>query len=424
MREFNLKEIIEGAYYPGVYTIKLRKKLHNNMEYEEFNEEEWQTFIHEYVHYLQDISTERGYVYFRHKAQLLNMCFYALQNNKDECVPLPIQFEDVKVKNALEKDTQLDFYEGDYALKTIHHIDKMELEKDEAISEIIFEDKKMELDVYNIYYDDKKVPYHFGNICIAESMAYLVEKCLFGATKRERQLPYNACELVCENIYNELLEYPERIVQLCEIALMYEDSAKMFRNLLEICKAKKVAQMDTNDFNKFCVWIMKKQFSFFEKTYNEAKKGIDIVFPSQIPGMAIVNAKLHASIEGGHNYRKVENMFISDAFFSDDPKEYFKGLIGKIEFPMIIDGQGDLYGSDEIQNLLVADAVLDILLRDYKKSGCKLQECCKKCGIKSYDKDICTHKPWEQCNNKEYLCPVATYFIGYGVENKKYRWRE
>ena len=91
---------------------------------------------------------------------------------------------------------------------------------------------------------------------------------------------------------------------------------------------------------------------------------------------------------------------------------------------MIIDGQGDLYGSDEIQNLLVADAVLDILLRDYKKSGCKLQECCKKCGIKSYDKDICTHKPWEQCNNKEHLCPVATYFIGYGVENKKYRWRE
>ena len=72
-KEFDLRQIEEGAYYPGVFMIKLKKILHEDVQYDDFDDEDWQTFIHEYVHFLQDISTGHGYLYFFFKSQLLTL---------------------------------------------------------------------------------------------------------------------------------------------------------------------------------------------------------------------------------------------------------------------------------------------------------------------------------------------------------------
>lgn len=111
-------------------------------------------------------------------------------------------------------------------------------------------------------------------------------------------------------------------------------------------------------------------------------------------------------------------------YFAPDysnPKEYFQELISLFAFPMIIDRNGEHYGQNGMQNLPVADAVMDIFLSPERK-GCKLQEFCRKSGIVNYDRNVCTHASWEQCKN-EYLCPVAVYFLGYSIDMKKYKWR-
>ncbi len=87
-KEFNLQHVIEGAYYPGVFIIKIDKVLREGIQYDDFGKEDWQTFVHEYVHFLQDISTSHGYLYYFHKSQLFNLCFYVLQANT--CFPLYI----------------------------------------------------------------------------------------------------------------------------------------------------------------------------------------------------------------------------------------------------------------------------------------------------------------------------------------------
>ena len=420
-QEFNLKEIELGAYYPGVYIIKLNKTFHENMQYDEFSKQDWQTFIHEYVHFLQDISTGRGYLYFQHKAQLMNLCFYVLQKDKDNEIRLPLMLEETGIKDAFEKTTLLQFYEGDSSLKKIHHINRFLPEKDVIASEVIFPEKNIDLYSFNFYVDDSSIPYTFGNLCIAESMAYLIERCLFGAEERKNELPYNSCELVCKLKCPELLGYKDKIVKICEVSLMHDDCAKYFCGLVDMCREYKAYDFSDESFDEFCKKNIDAQWREFDMAFKKAIDGIDILFPEKFPYTFVVNMQLKALLECGHNYRAGRALFISDVFGQSNPTYYFQQLIDLMPFPMIIDGNGDFYGSEGMQNLPVAQSVLSLLL-DRSDVGCALKEYCKKSKLENYDEWMCTESPWSQCK-KEGVCPLAVYFLGYRVDKLNYTWR-
>ena len=81
-KEFNIQAIKEyGAYYPGVFIIKIAKVLREEQYYDDFDNEDWQNFVHEYTHFLQDISTAHGYLYYQFKAKLLKIAVYYIKNN-------------------------------------------------------------------------------------------------------------------------------------------------------------------------------------------------------------------------------------------------------------------------------------------------------------------------------------------------------
>ena len=77
------------------------------------------------------------------------------------------------MKNAPEKELLLDFYEGDASHFRLHHINRIVIEVDEVVTEIVSDESDLETELYsvNIYYDDKDIPYVFGNECVIESMA-------------------------------------------------------------------------------------------------------------------------------------------------------------------------------------------------------------------------------------------------------------
>lgn len=49
---------------PGFFNIELDIDLHENFEWNDFSSQEKATLIHEYIHYLQDISTTQGLANF------------------------------------------------------------------------------------------------------------------------------------------------------------------------------------------------------------------------------------------------------------------------------------------------------------------------------------------------------------------------
>lgn len=89
---------------------------------------------------------------------------------------------------------------------------------------------------------------------------------------------------------------------------------------------------------------------------------------------------------------------------------------------MLIDGNGNRYGKEGTQNIPVADAFLSLLTKESDK-GCGLKSFCLESKLECYDKNLCTHFPWRQCDGNEF-CPITVYFKGYGLDKKQYKWRE
>ncbi|MBE5912267.1 hypothetical protein [Pseudobutyrivibrio sp.] len=421
-KEFDIKEIIEGAYYPGVYIIKIKKILNERIQYNDFKEEDWRTFIHEYVHFLQDISTSHGYIYYFHKSQMLNLAVYDIKNSSSDVIELPIQAEKTGIPNASEKQMLLDFYNGDHQYLKFHHINEVKIDYDEVVTKLVIDetDSNNKLFAVNIYYDEGKI-YQFGNICILESMAYLIEYHLLEGEQRINEFPYNACEVICTHIYPEILKTPKKIMMLAEMALMHDDCGLFFLGLLDLCAKQHLAELDDKDFREFCIKNIDMSMENFEQYYKEAIEGIDRLFPVGFPYTGLTNMQLKIFLECGHNYRISNKLFIADTFDSPDCTEYFRRLIDLFGLPILIDGNDDYYGMEGTQYIPVADAVLNILTEKLGE-GCSLQELCKKSKIGSYEKYRCTNEPWEQCKENE-ICPVAMYFKGYGIDYKKYKQR-
>jgi hypothetical protein len=353
----------------------------------------------------------------------MSAIIYAIKNIESSVIELPIHAEDTGIPYALESETLLDFYFGDYQYHHYHHINDIKVEYDKTATELVMPEINMDKGLYsvNIYFDDKSLPYVFGDECVIESMAYLIEHHMFGAETREKEFPYNTCETICQEICRDLLTNPKRIVMLAEVSLMHENSGLLFYRLVELCEKYHLADLTDDSFREFCINSINETIDGFSLIYQEAVQGIDILFPVSFPYTYVANEQIKCFLKCGYNYRMSNQLFISDVFDSEDCTEYFKRLISLFDLPMIIDGNNDFYGKPETQNIPVADAVLSILT-DRSKKGCKLKMLCRESHISSYDPIMCSKAPWENCKCKD-MCPVAVYFVGYGVDSKKYKWR-
>ena len=137
----------------------------------------------------------------------------------------------------MKKEMELrSFYLGDSEHKKIHHINEIRVENDEIMESIITSEN---LELVNIYYDDKKTPYTFGATCIEESMAYLIESEKFLGICRTNELPHNSCELICKSLCPKLVERKDIIVALAEISLMHFNCGVMFVELLKMIEREK-----------------------------------------------------------------------------------------------------------------------------------------------------------------------------------------
>ena len=70
----------------------------------------------------------------------------------------------------------------------------------------------------------------------------------------------------------------------------------------------------------------------------------------------------------------------------------------------------------------VPDAFLAILT-EQQGGGCSLQDFCKESGLDCFESIICTEHPWEQCYS-ESICPIAAYFIGFGISDRNFHWKQ
>lgn len=62
-----------GEYIIGFFVIGLNMQLYEGITLNEFTEDEFATFVHEYIHFLQNITTTYGVTYFNDNSKIIQL---------------------------------------------------------------------------------------------------------------------------------------------------------------------------------------------------------------------------------------------------------------------------------------------------------------------------------------------------------------
>lgn len=396
-----------GEYVPGFFKISISKEIFEGITWGDFTEEEVATFIHEYVHFLQDVSTTRGCNYFNFVSKIIQFNF---SHNHIGSIELPIETEEA-YKEAYVQNELIKVYSGCSEHKKIHHIDNIRRERDE----LVFEFLNIELYNVNIYYDGKKYPYVFGGDCIAESMAYIIERDKFGAYERKNELPYNSCEMVCEKLLPSIMVNRDILVAICELSLMHNNSGDMFWHILERIKSENLSFKNVNEFEKYFLSKTEILFNDFIKGIEEAEDCINFLYPPQIELFTDSNTKVREFLQKGKQERIEKKLFIAKLMEHEYPINLVTSWMHNLGMPLVCDKEFNVYATDNLLPMLTPLALYNFFVNN-NSNKCEMLPFCKQQDFECADDIICTNSPWKQVEKDE-LCSFGLYWYKYMQNN-------
>ncbi len=408
-----------GSYYSGLFTIHISGKFNGKLDLKNLSVEQLSTFMHEYIHFLQDTSTTRGISYAVFVSKKLQL-FFAHAVKCGETIKLP--FTDIEKSGGSDayKECELQtFYFGNCKFKKIHHINRICKEPEEIITEEM--GNTVQFHTVKIYYDDDK-SYDFGSNAISESMAYLIERELFNTQERENEIPYNLCELVCNEIYPCILSNRNILIAMCELSLMHYDSGVMFWEILQEMKNKKLRFQTVQEFTDY---FEKRTVFLYQDYYNgvmEIKECFDFLYPTSSNLFNEVRKQLTEYINTAQRTREDHPLFISELVENKKMISSLDKIFKCFGFPIIYDDGYNIYSTHDLTYLLAPIALCDYFESRTKK-GCFLSIFCIAQNNENYSQYICENVPWKQAE-KEKLCPFGLYWHIYLSHVKKVMWNQ
>lgn len=422
-----------GCYYIGFFIAELNMELHSKQFLPLFSDNT-ATILHEYIHYLQDISTLRGISSITSLSKKLQLVF-SQANTPEYQFVLPIRLSQIKEMNSIAafNDEVLTIEKGDNQIpqRTMGNIDRIILETDNI--QMLMEEypdaahpSAIGYQNVEIYFDKLKCPYKFGSDCIAESMAYLSERVLCNSFERNNELPYNACELLCSFSFPNLSLSPTILIAICELSLMGENSGKLFYDILHNINAQNLSFNSVVElertysrlFNQLCDGLSSKHY--------EVMECLDFLYPTDIPvsesDIALVNSRMKERITRGIHYRKEQGLFISKAIESKNLKAIEK-MFASLGIPLLIDKNKDIFSDDSLLPLLAPLAIYNSFFSELEKERkCFLYDFCKQQSVPIYDESYCARTPWQQVNGEK-ICPYALYIHRYALNPNNIKLR-
>jgi len=202
----------------------LKMHVHSTEDLTQFDKVSIQTeatYLHEYIHYLQDISSTYG---------LMNICSIvdyvklvnevAINDGKNEfMVPFdPVSSANNNVKANWElKSIYLGGGKGLNDVAKINSICK-------CSHPIVSNQGQINVEKVIVDFDDstgKKFKYSVGAYCVSENMAYAIENYIYpGILPTPAKMPYESIKIMCDNLLPGFSNDPLNIVALCDSCLL------------------------------------------------------------------------------------------------------------------------------------------------------------------------------------------------------------
>lgn len=225
--EISLDEL-KGCYLPTFLDLYINTS--KELDLNKLSKDEIGTFCHEWIHFIQDITTGSGcnnsYVFFEH--------FLACANKiKDDGIAFT---PPVNVGNAFNVEINGELNRlawGKDPLRGFTRINDVKVVCAKDVSDLTIHYKETENFPIAISRTDTG-EFQIGMKVLMESMAHLCQDILCPGTASNHPIyPYHVAELICETICPGILYDPLNLIALCDVSLMSSAPGAYFLSYLK-----------------------------------------------------------------------------------------------------------------------------------------------------------------------------------------------
>jgi hypothetical protein len=395
-------------------------------------------YLHEYIHFLQDITTTYGFINI---STVVDFIKYANEFAREgisrtfsvPITPRPSPNNEVSFNLKLKKE-----YVGsgdDVTSATIIKVTKLP-------KTITLKNGNVSLENIIIDYNDEKgnlCYHHFGSHCIVESMAYMIENAIYpNLLTPTPDFPYKAAHKVIESEYKAFLHNPLNALALCDASLGSFNPGEFFFSMLTKMKTENYLPSTPEDVYSYCSSNVNFNYNgattlnqLLLSMSNIASSQLCDYFTTQIFGDNKI--WINYIISTGVDIRLRNPYFILDIVRGGKIQTNvpFIKLYKQIGTPMVsnLNDEGTFYSPLQVTHNLKPEYLwaisqiyglyLKSMINNPKKCELKLwcKESCISQNIPDFTDSNCYNSPWLRVTNAN-LCPFSTMWKTWGMENE------
>ena len=430
---YRLKSTL-GGYEPSFFRIELQFPFGpGQMHICNLTDKQLSVYVHEYIHFIQDISTFTGlnnaYVYSEYIHGVVNQLYKNPKGKIKVPINLPWSYGNIKLNQFVNQEAL------GWTDEEVNNLFILAIKKESKIVPFVSFLKSID-QVYISQVKGKRLP--FGTHAIRESMAYILEKAITRGSPSAADYPYNSASLVANFIYPAFCTNELNVLALCDMCLQFSAPGRIFVDTLYDYKRTSFNPQDPREIYDY----------FYQRPCTQMRKHVDFL-TGLIPFGIFVGGVICDYLNDSEFYdfhRVVRRMIgtgmkkrLESPYFMIEIAETgengltklgdnypFFDLYYKTGTPIVKDSLGDYYITPPIgmpgnTSVSYFQAIQQfIYLFQDGNTCCSLYEWCEKSPDIQED-DRCIMEPWNRCGDNK-MCPFAMLWRhwklkGYEPEN-------
>ena len=223
------ENVSRGKYKASFFHLIVNGKV-EWPDFMKMSQEDFGTLIHEYVHYIQEISTVYGVSWSEWYHTYMLICKEYINQADKIIVPIKVPYEKYKTfaKGKELFDNSLGTGYDNYTT-----VDDLYVLKEEIQSA---KKKRTAVKIHTFDFNQGLIQsFDFGYTCIIESMAHLMQT-LFDQKAKHQDVPYNSVSKICEVEYPEIAKDKKKLISICLASLSSQNPGLFFFECLDIAK--------------------------------------------------------------------------------------------------------------------------------------------------------------------------------------------
>lgn len=423
-----------GEYMPAFFQMYL--KIEGQIDLNTCTDREFSLFFHEYIHFLQDLTTTYCLSQCYYYGEYIQTAVYDIHQRGKGEINVPIRYYEpshhVKIGDVITDITMGDRNSD----ADIFEIEKVELE---SMDELPIQSPDVnDIKVINVETTNGDI-YSFGAYAIKESMAYILERHATNDYVSSPEFPYCSAEKIVDFIFPKFGEKKENVLALCDISLMFSNPAEIFYDVLLQLKSKNYIPGKPHDLYAQLKYAkvgsrnnIKDPFTHYRIVAEEARKKLKSYFYSDVsemykPYYEWVDRLLDFSIK----MRTEDPSVFLDLYYDGNARqnETFIRIVNNLGTPLIRNARQDYFcitpqgisgWTNEVMKSvsqiheLLHDGILKCGLYPWCVKSDKKLEGQQDVEFIKPTEEICLHKPWERCNSNSW-CPFAMLWENWGL---------